>query len=113
MHLQDVIVRYQLRVVTAISTIHPESAERLHMEQAVRTAILHRAARRAAVPHQIVRAANITATIRMIPMTTVTMMSTWMAIMIRTVMNGMMETKGTGKEKYQGTSYAWNGKKMV
>ena len=109
MHLQDVIVRYQLRVVTAISTIHPESAERLHMEQAVRTAILHRAARQAAVPHQIVRAAvqiqvhplraatsqavraaNITAVIRMILTIAATMMSTWMATMIRIGTTGIV-----------------------
>ena len=130
-HLQDAITRYQRRAVTAISTTHPESAERLHMEQAARTVILQQAVRQAAVPHQIVRAAvripvhrlavtsqavrtaSITAVIRMILTIAATMMSTWMAIMIRTGTTGMMimqpvwmmpsmmisrmETKGTGK----------------
>lgn len=131
MHLQDAITRYRRRAVTAINTTHPESAEKLHMEQAARTVILQPAVRQAAVPHQIVRAAvripvhrlavtsqavrtaSITAAIRMILTIAATMMSTWMAIMIRTGTTGMMimqpawmmpsrmisrmETKGTGK----------------
>ena len=57
MHLQDAITRYRRRAVTAINTTHPESAEKLHMEQAARTVILQPAVRQAAVLHQIVRAA--------------------------------------------------------
>ena len=131
MHLQDAITRYRRRAVTASNTTHPESAEKLHMEQAARTVILQQVVRQAAVPHQIVRAAvripvhrlvatsqvvrtaSITAVIRMILTIAATMMSTWMAIMIRTGTTGMMimqpvwmmpsrkisrmETKGTGK----------------
>ena len=68
---------------------------------------------RLAVTSQAVRTASITAVIRMILTIAATMMSTWMAIMIRTGTTGMMimqpvwmmpsrkisrmETKGTGK----------------
>ena len=127
MHLQDAITRYRRRAVTAISTTHPESAERLLMEQAARTVILQQAAvphqivrevvripvHRLAVTSQAVRTASITAVIRMILTIAATMMSTWMAIMIRTGTTGMMimqpvwmmpsrkisrmETVGTGK----------------
>lgn len=126
-HLQDAITRYRRRAVTAISTTHPESAERLLMEQAARTVILQQAAvphqivrevvripvHRLAVTSQAVRTASITAVIRMILTIAATMMSTWMAIMIRTGTTGMMimqpvwmmpsrkisrmETMGTGK----------------
>ena len=130
-HLPDATGQSHTRVTIAISMIHMQSGEKQHMEQAVRTAILHRAVRQAAVLRQIVRAAvlilvrhlvatsqavraiSIIAAIRMILMIVVTMMSTWMVIMIRTGMTGMMimqpawmmpsrkisrmETKGTGK----------------
>jgi len=115
-HLQDAITRYRRRAVTAISITHPESAERLLMEQAARTVILQPArtvilqpaVRQAAVPHQIVRAAvripvhrlavtsqavravSIIAAIRMILTMTVMMMSTLTATMIRTGTTGMM-----------------------
>ena len=131
-HLPDATGQSHTRGTTAISMIRMQSGEKQHMEQAVRTAILHRAVRQAAVLRQIVRAAvlilvrhlvatsqavravSIMAAIRMILTIVVTMMSTWMAIMIRTGTTGMtimqmawmmqlrmisrMETKGTGKE---------------
>ena len=131
-HLPDATGQSHTRGTTAISMIRMQSGEKQHMEQAVRTAILHRAVRQAAVLRQIVRAAvlilvrhlvatsqavravSIMAAIRMILTIVVTMMSTWMVIMIRTGTTGMtimqmawmmqlrmisrMETKGTGKE---------------
>ena len=131
-HLPDATGQSHTRGTTAISMIRMQSGEKQHMEQAVRTAILHRAVRQVAVLRQIVRAAvlilvrhlvatsqavravSIMAAIRMILTIVVTMMSTWMVIMIRTGTTGMtimqmawmmqlrmisrMETKGTGKE---------------
>lgn len=106
-HLLDATGQSHTRVTIAISMIRMQRGEKQHMEQAVRTAILHRAVRQAAVLRQIVRvvvlilvrhlvatsqavrAVSIIAAIRMILMIVVTMMSTWMVIMIRTGTNGM------------------------
>jgi hypothetical protein len=106
-HLPDATGQSHTRGTTAISMIRMQSVEKQHMEQAVRTAILHRAVRQAAVLRQIVRAAvlilvrhlvatsqavravSIMAAIRTILMIVVTMMSTWMVIMIRTGTTGM------------------------
>ena len=105
-HLPDATGQSHMRVTIAISMIHMQSGEKQHMEQAVRTAILHRAVRQAAVLRQIVRgvvlilvrhlvatsqavrAVSIIAAIRMILTMTVMMMSTLTATMIR---NGMIE----------------------